>query len=117
MPVEQERQIHVGSHWLLNCRPKGVARRRDSGFDGALGWPNDGRVAGRHRAGGGQRGWPAAQGTNMKIRKGRFSGTLGQEVYVNGKYGQVVRSRPRRPWRSTVGRLAVQYNMGLVVSA
>ena len=53
----------------------------------------------------------------MRVRKGRFSGTLGQEVYVNGKYGQVVRSRPRRPWRSTVGRLAVQYNMGLVVSA
>jgi hypothetical protein len=31
----------------------------------------------------------------MKIRKGRFSGTLGQEVYVNSKYGQVVRSRPQ----------------------
>jgi hypothetical protein len=53
----------------------------------------------------------------MKIRKGRFSGTLGQEVYVNSKYGQVVRSRPRRPWRQTAGRLAVQHNLGLVVNA
>jgi hypothetical protein len=53
----------------------------------------------------------------MKIRKGRFSGTLGQEVYVNSKYGQMVRSRPHRPWHPTVGRLAVQHNLRLVVSA
>ena len=53
----------------------------------------------------------------MKIRKGRFSGTIGQEVYVNSKYGQVVRSRPRRPWRPSPGRLGVQHNLGLVVSA
>lgn len=53
----------------------------------------------------------------MKIRKGRFSGTIGQEVYVNSKYGQVVRSRARRPWHPTAGRLAVQRNMGLVVNA
>ena len=53
----------------------------------------------------------------MKILKGRFSGTIGQEVYVNSKYGQVVRSRSRRPWRRTVGRLAVQHNMGKVVNA
>jgi len=53
----------------------------------------------------------------MKIRKGRFSGTLGQEVYVNSKYGQVVRSRPRRPWRATAARLAVQHNMVMVVNA
>jgi hypothetical protein len=53
----------------------------------------------------------------MKIRKGRFSGTIGQEVYVNSKYGQVVRSRSRRPWRPTVGRLGVQHNLGLVVNA
>jgi hypothetical protein len=53
----------------------------------------------------------------MKIRKGRFSGTLGQEVYVNGKYGQVVRSRPCRPWRRTASRLAVQHNLGKVASA
>lgn len=53
----------------------------------------------------------------MKIRKGRFSGRLGEEVYVNSKYGQVVRSRPRRPWRPTAGRLAVQHNLGKVVNA
>jgi hypothetical protein len=53
----------------------------------------------------------------MRIRKGRFSGRLGQEVYVNTKYGQVVRSRPSRPWRPSVGRLGVQRNLGLVVSA
>jgi len=53
----------------------------------------------------------------MKIRKGRFSGTLGQEVYVNSKHGQVVRSRPRRPWRRTPARLSVQHNMAMVVSA
>ncbi len=53
----------------------------------------------------------------MKIRKGRFSGTLGHEVHVNSKYGQVVRSRPRRPWRATAGRLAVQHNMVKVVNA
>lgn len=53
----------------------------------------------------------------MKVRKGRFSGTIGQEVYVNSEYGQVVRSRPRRPWRPTEGRLAVQHNMSMVVNA
>jgi hypothetical protein len=31
-----------------------------------LGWRNDGRIASRHRAGNGQRGRPATQGTNMK---------------------------------------------------
>jgi hypothetical protein len=53
----------------------------------------------------------------MKIRKGRFSGTLGLEVYVNSKSGQVVRSRSRRPWRATDARLAVQHNMIQVVIA
>jgi hypothetical protein len=53
----------------------------------------------------------------MKIRKGRFSGTIGQEVYVNSKHGQVVRSRPRRPWRPTPARLGVQHNLDLVVRA
>jgi hypothetical protein len=53
----------------------------------------------------------------MKIRKGRFSGRIGEEVYVNSKYGQVVRSRSRRPWRPTAGRLAVQHNLGKVVNA
>jgi hypothetical protein len=52
----------------------------------------------------------------MEILKGRFSGTLGHEVYVNTKHGQVVRSRPRR-WRPTLRRLAVQHNMDLVVNA
>jgi hypothetical protein len=53
----------------------------------------------------------------MRIRRGRFSGTLGQEVYVNTKHGQVVRSRPRRTWRATPGRLAVQHNLAKVVKA
>ena len=53
----------------------------------------------------------------MKIRRGRFSGRIGEEVYVNSKYGQVVRSRPRRRWRPTAGRLAVQHNMSRVVNA
>jgi hypothetical protein len=53
----------------------------------------------------------------MKIRKGRFSGTIGAEVYVDSKYGQVVRSRSRRTWRATEGRLAVQHNIIKVVSA
>jgi hypothetical protein len=82
-----------------------------------LGVQHDGRIAYRQRAADGQRARPETQGTDMKIRKGRFPGTIGQEVYVNSKYGQVVRSRPRRPWCPTVGRLAVQHNMDLVVSA
>lgn len=53
----------------------------------------------------------------MKIRKGRFSGKLGLETYVNSKYGQVVRGEPRRSWRATAGRLAVQHNMTKVVNA
>jgi hypothetical protein len=53
----------------------------------------------------------------MKIRKGRFSGKLGLETYVNSKHGQVVRSRPRRPWRATVARLAVQHTLVKVVYA
>jgi hypothetical protein len=53
----------------------------------------------------------------MKIRKGRFSGKLGLEVYVNSQHGQVVRSRSRRRWRPTAGRLGVQHNMGKVVNA
>ena len=53
----------------------------------------------------------------MKIRKGRFSGTIGLEVYVDGKHGQVVRSRSRRPWRPTQARLDVQDNLTRVVYA
>ena len=43
----------------------------------------------------------------MKVRKGKFSGTIGHEVYVDSKYGQVVRTRPRRPYRRTTARLDV----------
>jgi hypothetical protein len=57
------------------------------------------------------------QDTNMKIRKGRFSGTIGLEVYVDSKHGQVVRSRSRRPWRPTQARLDVQHNLARVVNA
>jgi hypothetical protein len=53
----------------------------------------------------------------MKIRKGRFSGTIGLEVYVDTKHGQVVRSRPRRTWRPTQARLDVQHNLTSVVKA
>jgi hypothetical protein len=41
----------------------------------------------------------------MKIRKGKCSGTLGNDVYANTKYGQIVRSRPSRPVRPTAARL------------
>jgi hypothetical protein len=64
----------------------------------------------RHRAGHGQRGRPAIRGTNMKTRKGRFSGKIGNEVYVNSKYGQVVRSRPGRAGRA-------KENLPIVASA
>ena len=64
-----------------------------------------------------KRGRLPTQATNMKILKGRFSGTIGLEVYVNSKYGQVVRSKSRRTWRATEGRLAVQHNMVKVVDA
>jgi hypothetical protein len=53
----------------------------------------------------------------MKIRKGRFSGKLNLETYVSSKYGQVVRGQPRRPWRATDARLAVQQNLARVVNA
>jgi hypothetical protein len=33
----------------------------------------------------------------MRMRKGRSPGTLGEEVYVNSKDGQVVRSCPPPP--------------------
>ena len=82
-----------------------------------MGWANDWGIAYRHRAGEGQRGRPATHGTNMRIRKGRFSGRLGEEVYVNTKQGQVVRSPSRRPWRPSAGRLSVQHNIVMVVNA
>ncbi len=46
----------------------------------------------------------------MKIRKGRQSGTLGGEVSVDSKYGQVVRNRPHRPWRDTEARARSRYS-------
>ena len=53
----------------------------------------------------------------MKIRKGRFSGIIGNEVYVNSKYGPVVRSRPRGPGRQTPARLRAQRDMARVTGA
>jgi hypothetical protein len=53
----------------------------------------------------------------MKVRRGKFSGTVGNEVYVNTKDGQVVRSRPRRPPRLTNDRARARTNLGNVASA
>ena len=50
----------------------------------------------------------------MKIRKSRFTGPLGNESYVNGKYGQVVRRRPSRPPRPTAARLRSRGTMSRV---
>lgn len=52
----------------------------------------------------------------MKVRRGKFSGAVGNEVYVNTKHGQVVRSRPRRPPRATADRLRARGNLGHVAS-
>ena len=52
----------------------------------------------------------------MKVRKGKFSGTTGNEVYVNTKQGQVVRSRPRRSPRATPGRERARCNLAGVAS-
>src|ERR1035437_5892592 len=76
-----------------------------------------GKIARHARAGHGQRGRPATRETNMKVVKGRFSGTIGNEVYVNSKYGQVVRSRPRRPSRPTPARLRARRDLSRVASA
>src|ERR1039458_5630692 len=76
-----------------------------------------GEIAHHRRAGHGQRGRPATCETNMKIRKGRFSGIIGNEVYVNSKYGPVVRSRPRGPGRQTPARLRAQRDMARVTGA
>lgn len=40
----------------------------------------------------------------MKIRRGRQTGSLDNSVFVDSKYGQVVRSRPRRTRRDTEAR-------------
>ncbi len=52
----------------------------------------------------------------MKVSSGKFSGAIGNEVYVNTRHGQVVRSRPRRLPRATAGRLRAQANLGGVAS-
>ena len=52
----------------------------------------------------------------MKVRRGKFSGAIGNEVYVNTKQGQVVRSRPRRPPRATPDRQRARANLGRVAS-
>ena len=52
----------------------------------------------------------------MKVRGGKFSGAIGNEVYVNTKQGQVVRSRPRRKPRPTDDRLRARANLGGVAS-
>ena len=52
----------------------------------------------------------------MKVRRGKFSGAIGNEVYVNTRNGQVVRSRPKRRPRPTPDRLRVQVNLGHVAS-
>ena len=53
----------------------------------------------------------------MKVRRGKFSGAVGNEVYVDTKDGQVVRSRPRRSPRATADRLRARGNLGHVASA
>ena len=52
----------------------------------------------------------------MKVRRGKFSGAIGNEVYVSTAHGQVVRSRPRRRPRSTPNRLRAQRNLSDVAS-
>ena len=52
----------------------------------------------------------------MKVRRGKFSGAIGNEVYVDTKDGQVVRGRPRRPPRATPDRQRARANLGSVAS-
>ncbi len=52
----------------------------------------------------------------MKVRRGKFSGAIGNEVYVDAKDGQIVRSRPRRKPRATDDRLRARANLGHVAS-
>lgn len=61
-------------------------------------------------------GQPATPETTMKVRRGKFSGTVGNEVYVNTKQGQVVRSRPRRTPRVTLDRERARANLAGVAS-
>ena len=74
-----------------------------------------GEMARRHRAGEGRRGRETTQGTNMaKIRNGMWSGSLYREVYVDSPDGQIVRSRPHRPWHATNARARTQSNLVMV---
>ena len=50
----------------------------------------------------------------MKVRRGKFSGRVGNEVYVDTKQGQVVRSRPRGKPSGTPDRERAQANFGRV---
>jgi hypothetical protein len=50
----------------------------------------------------------------MKVRTGKFSGAIGNEVYVSSKHGQVVRSRPRRPPPATPDHQRARANLGHV---
>ena len=52
----------------------------------------------------------------MKVRRGKFSGAIGNEVYVNTKHGQVVRSRPRGKPRPTAARECARLNLAGVAS-
>jgi hypothetical protein len=52
----------------------------------------------------------------LKVRRGKISGAIGNEVYVNTKQGQVVRSRPRRPPPATPARERARRNLADVAS-
>ena len=53
----------------------------------------------------------------MKVRRGKFSGAVGNEVYVSTGHGQVVRSRPHRKPRPTNDRQRARENLASVASA
>ncbi len=52
----------------------------------------------------------------MKARRGKFSGAIGNEIYVNTKQRQVVWSRPRRKPRPTADRQRARANLGGVAA-
>ncbi|MGD0261135.1 MAG: hypothetical protein ABSD29_15090 [Verrucomicrobiota bacterium] len=49
-----------------------------------------------------------------KIRKGKYSGKIGNVVFVDSKYGGVVRSQPSRPGCPTMARLRPRSALSLV---
>jgi hypothetical protein len=61
-------------------------------------------------------GQPATREKAMKVRRGKFSGAIGNEVYVNTEHGQVVRSGPSRAPVATVDRLRARANLAGVAS-